>query len=104
MVLDHACDIQVFGCDEPIRIYEFTGGLMMKVRTLITDLPMKPGKRNSSLPPVVRTFRLRGKLTLLLLEFLLGGLQVLRICYCLTRRKNSEIMYANIYADGLVRY
>ena len=65
MVLDHACDIQVFCCDEPISIYEFTGGLMMKVRTLIMDLLMKPGKRNSSLPPVVRTFRLRGKLTLL---------------------------------------
>ncbi len=84
MVLDHACDIQVFCYDETISIYEFTGGLMMKVKTLIMDLLMKLSKRHS--------------------EFLLGGLQVLKIYYRLTRRKNSEIMYANIYADGLVRY
>ncbi len=47
MVLDHACDIQVFCYDETISIYEFTGGLMMKVKTLIMDLLMKLSKRHS---------------------------------------------------------
>ncbi len=54
--------------------------------------------------PLFRSFFLRGMPALLLLEFFLRSSLVPGVFYRFTRRKDSEVIDAYVYPDGLIRY
>lgn len=91
IILDHLLNLQVFIRDQVIVIYKLSRQLMLKISSLIGDLPMQARKPLSNLPAFA--FRI---LTLNFLQPLFRSFKIFRILNSFTIGKHSKISQSEI--------
>lgn len=103
MILQHSLDIQIFNCDKTIGVYNFTGQLMVKIRTLVSNLTVKFGYYKTGFLSIGRTLLFQGKLSLSFGKFLFRFTKIFRVFNSFTSGKYGKEPYTYINPHGFCR-
>ena len=104
VIFNHPFDVQIFGYNKSVGIYQLTRKFMVKIRSLIANFTMKLGNNRPGLFSIRGTFFLLRKLSLLDSKLSLRRTKVFGVLYSLTIREDSKKLNADINTNSLIRY